>query len=239
VLTIEHRQYNNHNGGQLQFGPDGDLYIGVGDGGSEGDPMNNGQNTDALLGKLLRIRPLAHGGYTVPKTNPFVGQSGKQPAIWAYGLRNPWRFSFDRLTGALVIADVGQDREEEVDYAARGTGSGANYGWSIWEGDLRYKQGKAHHAIPPVLVTKHSQGYCAIIGGYVVRDHALRSLYGRYVYGDLCRPQINSAKLSEGRATGRRAIGLSVNNLSSFGEDTLGRIYAVSLDGPIYRIAER
>ena len=239
VLTIDHHLYTNHNGGQLQFGPDGDLYIGVGDGGSEGDPMNNGQNTDVLLGKLLRIRPLAHGGYAIPKSNPFVGQPGKRPEIWAYGLRNPWRFSFDRLTGALVIADVGQDREEEVDYAAPGTGAGANYGWSIWEGDLRYKPGKAPHAVFPVLVTKHSDGYCAIIGGYVVRDHALRSLYGRYVYGDLCKPQINSAKLSEGRATDKRPTGLSVSEMSSFGEDTLGRIYAVSLSGPIYRIAGR
>jgi len=239
VLTIGHRRFNNHNGGQLQFGPDGDLYVGVGDGGSEGDPYNHGQNTDVLLGKLLRIKPLSQGGFAIPKSNPFVGERGKLPAIWAYGLRNPWRFSFDRLTGALVIADVGQNREEEVDYAARGTGAGANYGWSIWEGDLRYKPGKAPHAVFPVLVTKHSDGYCAIIGGYVVRDHSLPSLYGRYVYGDLCRPQINSAKLSEGHATEKRATGLSVRNMSSFGEDTSGRIYAVSLSGPIYRIAKR
>ena len=239
VLTIGHRRLNNHNGGQLQFGPDGDLYVGVGDGGSEGDPYNHGQNTDVLLGKLLRIRPLPHGGFAIPKGNPFVGKRGKRPAIWAYGLRNPWRFSFDRLTGALVIGDVGQDREEEVDYAARGTGAGANYGWSIWEGDLRYKSGKAPHAVFPVLVTKHSDGYCAIIGGYVVRDHALPNLHGRYVYGDLCKSQINSAKLSEGHATDKRATGLAVSNMSSFGEDTSGRIYAVSLSGPIYRIAKR
>lgn len=239
VLTIDHRQFTNHNGGQLQFGPDGDLYIGVGDGGSEGDPMNRGQNTDVLLGKVLRIRPLPSGGYAIPSGNPFVGQPGKRPEIWAYGLRNPWRFSFDRLTGALVIADVGQVREEEVDYARPGMGAGANYGWSIWEGDLRYKPGTAPGAVFPVLVTKHSDGYCAIIGGYVVRDRALRSLSGRYLYGDLCKPQINSAILGPGRATENRPTGLSVPNMSSFGEDTLGRIYAVSLGGPIYLIAQR
>jgi glucose/arabinose dehydrogenase len=236
VLTVAHR-YTNHNGGQLQFGPDGDLYVGIGDGGSEGDPMNLGQNTDVLDGKVLRIKPRANGGYSIPKGNPFVGQRRKRPEIWAYGLRNPWRFSFDRLTGDLVIADVGQNQEEEVDFAPRGTGAGANYGWSIWEGDRRNKPGTAPHAVFPVLVTLHSGGYCAIIGGYVVRDRSLGGLYGRYLYGDLCKSQIRSARLSRGRATGDRATGLSVSNLSSFGQDTRGRVYAVSLSGPVYRLA--
>jgi glucose/arabinose dehydrogenase len=236
VLTINHDQYDNHYGAQLQFGPDGDLYVSVGDGGSEGDPHNNGQNTDVLLGKILRIQPGKNGGYSIPHSNPFVGMKGKKPQIWAYGLRNPWRFSFDRLTGAMVIADVGQDREEEVDFAKRGTGAGANYGWSIWEGDLRYKPGVAPHAVFPVLVTHHTAGYCAIIGGYVVRDKSLKSLYGHYVYGDNCKPQINSAVLSEGHARDKRPIGLSVSNMSSFGQDALGRVYAVSLNGPIYRL---
>src|SRR5207237_8796441 len=121
--------------------------------------------------------------------------------IWAYGLRNPWRFSFDRKTGEMIIGDVGQDREEEIDLAPAGGGRGANYGWSIREGDLRYKSGSAPHALAPVLVARHSEGYCAIIGGYVVRDHSLPSLYGRYLFGDFCRPQIESVKLSRGRAT--------------------------------------
>ena len=237
VLTIPHHQYSNHNGGQLQFGPDGDLYIGVGDGGNEDDPMNEGQNTAVLLGKVLRIAPGPNGGYSVPAGNPFAGKSGRRPEIWAYGLRNPWRFSFDRLTGALIIGDVGQDQQEEVDYAPRRTGAGANYGWSIFEGDRRNKPGNAPGAVFPVLVTLHRQGYCAIIGGFVVRDHSLPALYGRYVYGDLCKPEIRSAKLSPGHATGDRDTGLSVHNMSSFGEDALGRIYAVSLDGPVYRIA--
>jgi glucose/arabinose dehydrogenase len=237
VLTIPHHQYSNHNGGQLQFGPDGDLYIGVGDGGNEDDPMNEGQNTGVLLGKVLRIAPGASGGYSIPADNPFAGKPGARPEIWAYGLRNPWRFSFDSLTGALIIGDVGQDRQEEVDFAPRGTGAGANYGWSIFEGERRNKPGNARGAVFPVLVTLHSQGYCAIIGGYVVRDRSLPALYGRYVYGDLCKPEIRLAGLSPGHATGDRDTGLSVHDMSSFGEDALGRIYAVSLDGPVYRIA--
>jgi glucose/arabinose dehydrogenase len=238
VLTIDHHLYTNHNGGQLQFGPDGYLYIGVGDGGSEHDPMNYGQNTGVLLGKLLRIRPRPARGYSIPPGNPFVGQPGARAEIWAYGLRNPWRFSFDSSTGALVIADVGQDQQEEVDFAARGEGAGANYGWSIFEGDRREKPGTAPGAVFPELIALHSDGYCAIVGGYVVRDRTLPALYGRYLYGDNCKPQISSVRLSPRRAVGNGPTGLAVSDLSSFGEDALGRVYAVSLDGPVYRIAE-
>ena len=195
VLTVPHG-YSNHNGGQLAFGPDGDLYIGIGDGGSEGDPMNLGQNTAVLDGKILRISPHADGGYSIPSDNPFATSPGKRGEIWAYGLRNPWRFSFDRLTGDLAIGDVGQDKYEEIDFAARGTGKGANYGWSTFEGRSRYKRGNAPGAVFPVLVAPHSAGYCAIIGGNVVRDHSLPSLYGRYLFGDDCKSQINSVKLS-------------------------------------------
>jgi glucose/arabinose dehydrogenase len=237
VLLIDHHLYPNHNGGQLQFGPDGDLYIGVGDGGSEGDPMGNGQNTDVLLGKLLRIAPKPGGGYAIPAGNPFVDQTGKRPEIWAYGLRNPWRFSFDHKTGALILGDVGQDQQEEVDFAARGTGAGANYGWSVFEGNRRNRPGTAPHAVFPVLVARHSKGYCAIIGGYVVRDPALASLYGRYLYGDLCHPEIQAVTLSPGHARSNRGTGLSVKDLASFGEDGAGQIYAVSLDGTVYRLA--
>lgn len=237
VLTIDHHKYTNHNGGQLAFGPEGDLYIGVGDGGSEDDPEDNGQNTDTLLGKILRIDPSPGGGYTVPPTNPFVGQSGKRPEIWAYGLRNPWRFSFDHATGDLIIGDVGQDLQEEVDFAPAGTGAGANYGWSVWEGDRRNKPGVAANATFPVLIARHSSGYCAIIGGYVVRDRSLPSLYGHYLFGDYCRTQIESAKLGAGRATDLHATGLNVSATSSFGEDAAGHIYITSLNGPVYRIA--
>jgi glucose/arabinose dehydrogenase len=237
VLVIDHHLYTNHDGGQLQFGPEGDLYVGVGDGGSEDDPAGNGQSLNTLLGKLLRIAPKPGGGYSIPSDNPFVGRPGARPEIWAYGLRNPWRFSFDRLTEALVIGDVGQNQQEEVDFAPRGTGAGANYGWSVFEGDRRNKPGAAPHAVRPVLVAEHSDGYCALIGGYVVRDRALASLYGRYLYGDLCQPKIQAAKLTPGHASGNRGIGLPVKDLASFGQDGSGHIYAVSLDGPVYRLA--
>jgi glucose/arabinose dehydrogenase len=235
VLTVPH-EFSNHNGGQLAFGRDGDLYVGVGDGGSEDDPQHLGQNRGVLVGKILRIRPRANGGYTVPKSNPFVGQRGIRPEIWAWGLRNPWRFSFDRRTGALTIGDVGQDTEEEIDFARHG-GRGANYGWSIFEGDRRFRPGSAPGAVFPVLVKLHSDGYCAIIGGYVVRDPAVRSLDGSYVYGDLCNSGIRAVKLSPGHASGDHSTGLSVSQMSSFGQDTAGHVYAVSLSGPVYRIA--
>jgi glucose/arabinose dehydrogenase len=237
VLTIDHHKFTNHNGGQLQFGPEGDLYVAVGDGGSEGDPENNGQNTDSLLGKLLRIAPSPGGGYTIPPGNPFAGQPGKRAEIWAYGLRNPWRFSFDRSTRDLVIADVGQNLQEEIDFAAAGSGAGANYGWSRWEGDRRNEPGNAPHAVFPVLVALHSSGYCAIIGGYVVRDRSLPGLDGRYLFGDNCRAPIESVVLARGRARDLRATGLAVSSTSSFGEDADGHIYIASLSGAVYRLA--
>jgi glucose/arabinose dehydrogenase len=200
--------------------------------------MNFGQNNSVLDGKIIRINPGPNGGYSIPKGNPFVGKRGKRPEIWAYGFRNPWRFSFDRKTGDLVIADVGQDQEEEIDFQAHGTGAGANYGWSVFEGDRRNKPGNAPGAIRPVLVTLHSDGNCAIIGGYVVRDPSL-SLYGRYLYGDLCKPGIRSVKLSRGHASDDHATGLSVSEMSSFGQDYRGRVYAVSLNGPVYRLAPK
>jgi glucose/arabinose dehydrogenase len=239
VLTVDHRSFTNHNGGQLAFGPDGFLYVGVGDGGSEDDPHNYGQNNTTLLAKLLRIDPLAGGGYRIPPSNPFAGVAGHRGEIWAYGLRNPWRFSFDRLTGDLSIADVGQDLEEEIDFAPAGTGRGANYGWSVWEGTRRNKPGNAPGAVFPKLVALHSEGYCAIIGGYVVRDRSLPGLYGRYLFGDNCRSQIESVKLSRAGASGLRATGLRVSGTSSFGEDARGHLYIASLDGPVYRIAQR
>ena len=238
VLMIGHHAYNNHNGGQLAFGPEGLLYIGVGDGGSEGDPNNQGQNTDTLLGKILRIAPSPGGGYTIPASNPFAGQPGHRGEIWAYGLRNPWRFSFDATTGALIIGDVGQDRYEEIDYQPAGQGAGANYGWSVFEGDRRNKSGSAPHAVFPQLVLRHSDGYCAVIGGYVVRDRSLPGLYGRYLFGDNCRAQIEAAKRSSGGASGLHATGLRVAATTSFGEDAAHHIYISSLDGPVYRLAQ-
>ncbi|HEX8856941.1 MAG TPA: PQQ-dependent sugar dehydrogenase [Thermoleophilaceae bacterium] len=239
ILFQEHSEFANHNGGQLQFGPDGDLYLGLGDGGSEGDPNNHAQDLGSQLGKLLRVRPRTSGGHTVPRDNPFVGRAGAAPEVYAYGLRNPWRFSFDRRTGDLVIGDVGQSEIEEIDFARRGRAKGMNYGWSRFEGTRRNSDRTAPGARRPVLQHSHAQGFCSIIGGYVVRDRSL-SLYGRYVYGDLCDPDIWSVKLiSSVRASADRRTGLRVPNLSSFGEDAHGHVYLASLAGPVYRLASR
>jgi glucose/arabinose dehydrogenase len=239
LLTIAHSEFPNHNGGQLQFGPDRHLYAGVGDGGSAGDPHGHGQSLAVDLGKLLRIDP-RHGKRYSVKGNPFVGRRGARPEIWAYGLRNPWRFSFDRATGDLVIGDVGQDAVEEIDFARRGKGRGANYGWNIFEGNRRFHSGAAPGAVRPRVTHTHGAGYCSITGGYIVRDRALGSLYGRYLYGDLCRATLRSVKLGRsGGAKGDRATRLSVHNLASLGEDARGRVYTVSLDGAVSRVVPR
>src|SRR4051794_5054620 len=239
LLTIEHSEFGNHNGGQLQFGPDRRLYAGIGDGGSAGDPHNHGQSLGSPLGKLLRIDP-RHGKRYSVKGNPFAGRRGARKEIWAYGLRNPWRFSFDRATGDLVIGDVGQDSVEEIDFARRGAGKGANYGWNVFEGNARFKSGSAPGAVRPRVTHPHSKGYCSITGGYVVRDRSLGSLYGRYLYGDLCHATLRSVKLGRrGGASGDRATKLTVSNLVSLGEDARGRVYTVSIDGAVSRVVPR
>jgi hypothetical protein len=173
----------------------------------------------------------------VPSSNPFVGRSGARGEIYSYGLRNPWRFSFDRSTGDLAIGDVGQDVIEEIDFALQGEARGANYGWRPFEGRRRNFDEPAPGAVPPVLEIRHPDN-CSVTGGYVVRDRALPSLAGRYVYGDFCKGELRAAELSAGYANGDRSLGLrKVGSLSSFGEDALGRVYVVSLDGPVYRFA--
>jgi glucose/arabinose dehydrogenase len=239
VLRVD-QPFANHNGGLLLFGPDHRLYVGLGDGGSEGDPDRVGQDLGTLLGKILRIDPRPSGGrpYSVPPSNPFVDESGARPEIYSYGLRNPWRFSFDRLTSAFSIADVGQSEFEEVDLVPRGAGRGANFGWSAFEGFARFNDDQtAPNAVPPVLAYSHAQGGCSVTGGYVVRDRRLASLYGRYLYGDYCVGDLRSfPAVPSRRATDDRALGLNVPSLSSFGEDGAGHIYATSLDGPVYRL---
>jgi glucose/arabinose dehydrogenase len=237
---------SNHNGGLLLFGPDRLLYVGVGDGGSEGDPhgaRGNGQNLGVIFGKILRIDPRRSGSrpYTVPASNPFVGRAGARPEIYAYGLRNPWRFSFDRRTGAMAIGDVGQDRYEEIDFERPGQARGKNFGWRVWEGRSRYHPDEsAPGAVFPAIVENHAAGNCSITGGYVIRDRALgRGLYGRYVYGDLCDGHLRVAALRPGRARGDRRLGPNVSQLVSFGEDARGRVYAVSLSGGVFRIAAK
>jgi glucose/arabinose dehydrogenase len=238
VLRVA-QPFTNHNGGLVLFGPDGLLYVGLGDGGSEGDPSRNGQDLSTLLGKILRIDPRAGSGkpYTVPPSNPFLARRGARPEIYSYGLRNPWRFSFDRSTGALAIGDVGGNRFEEVDLVGRRAARGANFGWSAFEGLARLNADQhAPNAIPPVLVYGHDAG-CAITGGYVVRDRTLPSLYGRYLYGDYCSGALRSFTARPGhRATDDRPLGPAVPSLSSFGEDDAGHIYATSLEGAVYRL---
>jgi glucose/arabinose dehydrogenase len=244
VLRMDDPQ-SNHNGGQLLFGPDDLLYVGTGDGGGGGDrhgSRGNAQDLGSLLGKILRIDPRAGGGnpYQVPNDNPFVGRSGARGEIYSYGLRNPWRFSFDRRTGALTIGDVGQDAWEEINYVRRGAGRGANFGWRPFEGRDQYAPGEsAPGHVRPVIVQSHQAGNCSITGGVVVRDRALAGLRGRYVFGDFCKGRVVSAKLSPGRARGVRRTSLRVESLSSFGEDAQGRVYAMSLQGPVYRIVPR
>jgi glucose/arabinose dehydrogenase len=243
VIRQPHKR-PNHKGGQLQFGPDGKLYIGFGDGGGGGDPDGNAQNLHRLLGKILRIVPRANGGYRVPRDNPFVHRRSARPAIWAYGVRNPYRFSFTRF-GSFTLGDVGEDAVEEVDYVptrrrGRPPPGGYNFGWNLFEGRRRYSAGRAPGHVRPVLQRFHSQGSCSIIGGYVARDRALgRGVFGRYVYGDLCDGALRVARLRPGRARGDRRLGVQVPRLVSFGEDARGRLYAISLAGPVYRIALR
>jgi hypothetical protein len=255
ILSVGHAANANHNGGQLQFGPDGHLYISLGDGGGGGDPLRSGQDNEVLLGKILRVDP--HPGhspaYSIPAGNPFVAAQGRDE-IWAYGLRNPWRFSFDRASGDMVIADVGQDTREEVDFAASlggGAvgGAAANYGWNCREGSIAYSDpepacASASGFTEPVFDYPHedpgdgSAHGCSIIGGYVVRDPNLTGLYGRYIYSDFCSEEIRSLALpgaADGRAGDDRSEGLTVAGPSSFGEDSCGRLYVASTAGAIYR----
>ena len=240
VLSVEHPA-SNHNGGLLLFGPGGLLYAGLGDGGGGGDQhgaRGNGQNQGTLLGKILRFDPRRDGSrpYRVPAGNPFVGRSGARPEIFAYGVRNPWRFAFTRNRN-LVVADVGQGAVEEVTVVRR---KGANLGWRVWEGRSRYAPGEtAPGHVPPAIQRLHSDGNCSITGGVVVRDPVLSALRGRYVFGDFCRGRIESAILRGNKARKVRTSRLQVDNLSSFGEDARGRVYVTSLSGPVYRLAPR
>jgi glucose/arabinose dehydrogenase len=242
VIVVPHPGQSNHNGGQLQFGPDGYLYAGTGDGGGYGDSGDNARHLNVLLGKLLRIDPHRRRGhpYTVPASNPFVGKPGRDE-IYSYGLRNPYRFSFNPPTNTLAIGDVGQDVEEEFDYMKVKRASGANFGWPKWEGNLLFNPNlpdpnpNARSPLFPILTYTHSTG-CAIIGGYVAHDPALPSLRGRYLYTDLCGGVIRSVAPRLGSATGDRSTGLQVSLPGSFGEGPTGHIYIASQNGPVYRI---
>ena len=244
VMRIRHQPYTTHDGGQLEF-LGRLLYISTGDGGGIGDPGDDAKDKRSLLGKILRINPRNPPGsarYSVPRSNPFVGRPGRN-AIFSYGLRNPWRFSFDRVTARrprIAIADVGQERFEEVDYERVRHAAGAFFGWDEYEGFAPYEcDGMcARTRERPVFVYRHGRG-CTVIGGYVVRDHRLRPLYGRYLFTDLCDGRLRSFAPRLRRVRRARASGLRVNTPVSFGEDSRGRVYVVSGAGPVYRIDPR
>jgi hypothetical protein len=249
VIVVPHPNASNHNGGQLQFGPDGYLYISTGDGGGGGDQFDNARRLRVLLGKLLRINPHKRGSspYTVPPSNPYVGRTGRDE-IFSYGFRNPWRFSFDSANGDLAIGDVGQGAWEEIDYVTRSRAKGSYFGWPTWEGRACYESCDRTDPNPnprqpvfPIIVKDHSgDGYCAIIGGYVVHNPNLSLLNGRYVYSDNCNGDIRSLAPTTPRATGDRNTGLSVSSPSSFGVGGAGQLYVTSLgDGHVYQIVQR
>jgi len=240
ILTIT-KPYENHNAGMLQFGPDGYLYISVGDGDSGvlHKPGAFAQTLDDLLGNILRIDPLHPGGglaYSIPDTNPFVGTAGDRGEIWDYGLRNPWRFWIDPVTGDMYIGDAGLGGPEEIDYVQGNTG-GLNFGWPCFQGtDPFDATAQCDNPVPPVFEYDHGDNRCAVIGGVVVRDPRLTGLDGRYLFGDYCNGKLRTFQIDGGQATDVEDTGLVLGDLSSFGVDGRGRIYAVATDGGLYRL---
>jgi len=240
VLTIP-KPYENHNGGMLQFGPEGDLYASVGD----GDPgvLNKAgafaQQLDGLLGRIIRIDPRRGDPYSVPTDNPFVNVANARPEVWAYGLRNPWRFWIDPATDLLYVPDVGSTSREEINVVAD-RGRGINFGWPCFEGTVVFDAtAMCQRAMAPLLDYPRQDGDCAVIGGVVVRDERLSALVGRYLYGDLCAGDITAMLVANGRITASGDLGLKVPELTSFGVDGLGRVYVMSLQGGVYRLDPR
>lgn len=260
VLDVPHRLQGNHNGGTVAFGPDGRLYVGTGDGGGGGDPYDNGQRVDpsaddpaagrtALLGKLLRIDPApgagCGGSCTIPADNPFAGRRDRAPEIWSSGLRNPFRFGFDRQTGDLHIGDVGQNRYEEIHHAPRdgGGGRGSNFGWNTYEGRHTYPgnvpvTSAPGFAFPAVEKDHDADGFCSITGGVVVRDPGLLSLAGQYVYGDFCQGELRAVRLNGETSSDERSLGLAFAQPAGFGEDACGRVLVAGIGGAVVRLAD-
>jgi glucose/arabinose dehydrogenase len=237
LMTIP-QPYANHNGGAVVFGPDGFLYLALGDGGAAGDPHNNGQNTASLLGKLLRIDVDGGEPYAIPADNPFVNGGGA-PEVWAYGLRNPWRITFDRLNGDLFIADVGQNQWEEINHLPPNAPGGANFGWNFFEGSHAY-QGQlpaGETVVAPAVEYSHAEGGCSVTGGVVVRDVNLPDWQGVYLYGDYCTGNVWGL-IPDGR--GGWSSGLlyqNIGRITSFGEDEAGQVYLLDRMGVVYRLA--
>ena len=236
IITIPHRDASNHNGGLVAFGPDGRLYLATGDGGGAGDPQRNGQNPASLLGKILRLDVDAAEPYAIPAGNPFAGGGGR-PEIWAIGLRNPWRFAWDRESGTLFVADVGQSACEEVN-AVAASAAGLNYGWNVMEGAHCYPSGSPCEIAGktlPALEYGHRDG-CSITGGYVYRGSAMAALRGTYFYSDFCRGWLRSFRMANGAVTDRREWDVgSIGNVASFGEDSRGELYLLG-GGRVLRI---
>ena len=242
VRLLEVQQpFGNHNGGDMAFGPDGYLYISLGDGGSGGDPRNYGQSVDTLLGKLLRIDVGEAEGYSIPASNPFV-DGGGHPEIWAYGLRNPWRISFDRLTGDLYIADVGQNSWEEVNFQPAGSPGGENYGWNIMEGFHCFQSSSCDQSaltLPVVEYALHVQGDCAVTGGYVYRGDSLPDWQGIYVYGDYCSGRVWGLFQNQAGVWENELLFETGARITAFGQDEHGEIYLVNHRGSVYQLVEK
>jgi glucose/arabinose dehydrogenase len=240
VLRLD-QPYSNHNGGMIAFGPDGYLYVGFGDGGGGGDPVGTGQDPSDLLGSILRLDVSGDSGYAIPPTNPFATSTTNAPELWNYGLRNPWRFSFDRATGDLFIADVGQGNWEEVNAVPAGSTGGENFGWNQMEGFVCFTQGcSAQGRVLPVIAYDHGNG-CSVTGGYVYRGSAVSALQGHYLYGDYCGGWVRSFRLEGGQAVDAQdRPTLSPGGLlTSFGEDLAGEVYVLTQGGSVYRIVPR
>ena len=240
ILRVAHPGQSNHNGGQLQFASDGMLWAGTGDGGGGGDPNGNGQNKHALLGKLLRLDVSGASGYTIPTNNPFATDTSGASEVWSYGLRNPWRFSFDRQTGDLYIGDVGQNRYEEVDVSTTSAqrGRGVNFGWNIMEGLHCYPNDPCTTTGQlPVVEYPHLGYACSITGGYVYRGSAVPVLAGNYFYADYCQGSVHSIKYPSNTTPGDWTTLLSPGgSISAFGQDARGELYILQLTGPVWRV---
>jgi len=241
LLSIPHSTFGNHNGGLVAFGPDGYLYIGTGDGGGGGDPDGNGQDSTVLLGKILRVDVDGAFPYAIPPSNPFVGRAPAAPEVWAYGLRNPWRFSFDRMTQDFYIGDVGQDDWEEIDFAPAGGAGGHNYGWNTLEGTHCYEPSSGcvtSGKVPPIYEYRSASGACSVTGGYVYRGTQNPGISGRYFFAEYCAGWVRSLKMVGGVATDvqeHRAFG-TLGGITSFGEDARGELYITRASGDVYRI---